>query len=48
MRNAAKKGKNNYYPELGYQNYKMFRKGSVGEWKKYYNKKKFKTNKSDY
>ena len=42
MRNAAKKGKNNYYPELGDQNYKMFRKGSVGEWKKYYNKKSLK------
>ncbi len=42
MRNAAKEGKNNYYPELGVQNYKMFRKGSIGEWKKYYNKKNLK------
>ena len=38
MRRTAKEGKSNYYPELGNMNYKMFRKGVIGEWKKYYNK----------
>lgn len=37
MRRSAKEGKSNYYPELGDMNYKMFRKGMIGEWKKYYN-----------
>ena len=31
MRRTAKEGKSNYYPELGNMNYKMFRKGVIGE-----------------
>ena len=36
MKTIALEGGNNYYPELGSGSHKLFRKGNVGDWKKYF------------
>ena len=36
MKTIAKDGGNKYYPELGKDSYKLFRKGEIGDWKDYY------------
>ena len=36
MRTIAKEGGNKYYPELGENSHKLFRKGNIGDWKEYY------------
>ena len=36
MKTIAKEGGNKYYPELGKNSHKLFRKGNVGDWKQYY------------
>tara|TARA_B110000908_G_C10122721_1_gene388375 strand:+ start:183 stop:971 length:789 start_codon:yes stop_codon:yes gene_type:complete len=36
MKTIAKEGGNKYYPELGSDSHKLFRKGNVGDWKEYY------------
>ena len=39
MKDAAKKGENKYYPELGNKSHKLFRKGNIGDWKEYFSEK---------
>ena len=39
MRKIAKDGGNQYYPELGDNSHKLFRKGAVGEWKEYFSER---------
>ena len=36
MKTIALDGGNKYYPELGDESHKLFRKGSVGDWKQYF------------
>ena len=36
LKTIALEGGNNYYPELGSGSHKLFRKGNVGDWKKYF------------
>ena len=38
MKGIAKKGGNQYYPELKGDSHKLFRKGNVGDWKEHFSK----------
>ena len=36
MKTVALEGGNKYYPELGVESHKLFRKGNIGDWKQYF------------
>jgi len=36
MKDIAKKGNNQYYPELKANSHKLFRKGNIGDWKEHF------------
>tara|TARA_B110000967_G_C18875083_1_gene557816 strand:+ start:457 stop:1245 length:789 start_codon:yes stop_codon:yes gene_type:complete len=36
MMTVALEGGNRYYPELGVESHKLFRKGNIGDWKQYF------------